>query len=138
MENEHTKFSTHSYRNTTKKFSYFFVFDFIYKIFISLHLRHSIIWPLTTIFNVGQKYRYRSIVYIRFKDRYSIKSWASQVWLMVKNPLANAGDIRDTGSNCSSSRSSGHGNPLQHSCLENPMDRGAWRATVHGVAKSRT
>jgi len=32
----------------------------------------------------------------------------------------------------------GHGNPLQYSCLENPMDRGAWRATVHGVAKSRT
>ena len=79
MENEHTKFSTHSYRNTTKKFSYFFVFDFIYKIFISLHLRHSIIWPLTTIFNVGQKNRYRSLVYIRFKDSYSIKSWASQV-----------------------------------------------------------
>ena len=59
---------------------------------------------------------------------------------MVKNPPANAGDIRDTGSILESGRSpgGGHGNPLQYSCLENPMDRGAWQATVHGVAKSRT
>jgi len=47
---------------------------------------------------LGKKNRYRSIVYIRFKDRYNIKPWASQVWLIVKNPPANAGDIRDTGS----------------------------------------
>ena len=49
---------------------------------------------------------------------------------MVKNPPANAGDL---GSIPGSGRSpgGGHGNPLQHSCLENPMDRGAWRATVH-------
>ena len=46
----------------------------------------------------------------------------------------------DLGSIPGSGRSSqeGHGNPLQYSCLENPMDRGAWQATVHGVAKSRT
>ena len=57
---------------------------------------------------------------------------------MVKNSPANAGDIRDEDLIPGSERSSGggNGNPLQYSCLENPMDRGAWRATVHGVAKS--
>ena len=59
---------------------------------------------------------------------------------VVKNPSANAGDARDSGSIPGSGRSSGegNGNPLQFSCLENPMDRGAWWATVHGVAKSWT
>ena len=59
---------------------------------------------------------------------------------MVKNPLASAGDIRDAGSISRLGRSpgGGHGNPLQYSCLENPMDRGAWPATVHRVTKSRT
>ena len=57
---------------------------------------------------------------------------------MVKNPPANAGDVRDVGSILRSERSpgGGHGNPLQYSCLENLMDRGAWWATVHGVAES--
>ena len=57
---------------------------------------------------------------------------------MVKNLPANAGDVRDVGSIPGLGRSpgGGHGNPLQYSCLENPMDRGAWWATVHGVAKS--
>ena len=56
---------------------------------------------------------------------------------MVKNLPANAGDIRDTGSIPGSGRSlgGGHGNPLQYSCLENPIDRGAWRATVYGVVR---
>ena len=59
---------------------------------------------------------------------------------MVKNPPANAEDIKDAGSMPGSRRSpgGGHGNPLQYSCLENPMDRGAWRATVSGVTKSQT
>jgi len=59
---------------------------------------------------------------------------------VVKNPPANAGDIRDMGLTPGLKRfpGRGHGNPLQCSCLENPMDRGAWRATVHGVAKSWT
>ena len=58
---------------------------------------------------------------------------------MLKNPPANAGDIRDLSSIPGSGRSpgEGHGNPLQYSCLENLMDRGAWRATVHRVTKSR-
>ena len=56
---------------------------------------------------------------------------------MVKNPPANAGDARDVGSILESGRPLrvGNGNPLQYHCLENPMDRGAWQATVHGVAK---
>ena len=56
--------------------------------------------------------------------------------LVVKNLPANAGDIRNTASIPGSGRSpaEGHGNALQYSCLENPMDRGAWWATVHGVA----
>ena len=59
---------------------------------------------------------------------------------MVKNLPANARNAREVGSIPGSGRSpgGGHGNPLQYSCLENPMDRGAWWATVHGVAKSRT
>ena len=56
------------------------------------------------------------------------------------NLAANAGDVRDTGSNPGSGRSSGegHDNPLQYSCLENSVDNGAWWATVHGVADSWT
>ena len=60
--------------------------------------------------------------------------------LVVKNPPAKAGDIRDIDSIPGSGRSpgGGHGNQLQYSCLENPMDRGAWQAMVHKVAKSQT
>ena len=59
---------------------------------------------------------------------------------MVKNLPASAGDVRDAGLIRGSGRSSGEGNgsPLQYSCLENSMDRGAWKATVHRVAKSPT
>ena len=59
---------------------------------------------------------------------------------VIKNPPANAGDAEDTGSILGLGRSpaGGNGNPLQYSCLENSMDRGAWWATVHGVAKSWT
>ena len=60
--------------------------------------------------------------------------------LVVKDPPASAGDVRDPGSipGSGSSPGGGHGNPLQYSCLENTMDRGAWRATVHRVVKSQT
>ena len=59
---------------------------------------------------------------------------------MGKSPPANAGDERDLGSISGLGGSPGgeHGNPLQYLCLENPMDRGAWWATVHGVTKIRT
>ena len=56
---------------------------------------------------------------------------------VVKNPPANAGDIRDSGS-IPGFLGGGHGNPPQDSCMENPMDKGAWWATVHGVEKSQT
>ena len=60
--------------------------------------------------------------------------------LAVKNLSANAGDIRDIGSvpGLGKSPGGGYGNPLQYSCLENPMDRGDWQATVHRLAESLT
>ena len=59
---------------------------------------------------------------------------------MVKNPPANVGDSGDSGLIPGSGRYTGvgNGNPLQYSYLENPMDRGSWWATVHGVAKIQT
>ena len=63
-----------------------------------------------------------------------------EVALVVKNLRANAGDVRDTGSIPGFGRSlgGGHGNPLQYSFLENPMDIGVWWATTHRAAKSWT
>ena len=65
---------------------------------------------------------------------------AYQLALVVKNPPANAGDIRGMGSIPGSGRSprGGHGNPIQYFCLENPVDRGAWRASVHRIVESDT
>ena len=63
--------------------------------------------------------------------------WASQVAPVIKNPLANAGEIRDVGLIPGLGRSPGEeiGNPFQYSCLENSMDRGVWRITVYNVAE---
>ena len=57
---------------------------------------------------------------------------------MVKNPPADAGDVRDVGliPGLRSPPGGGHDNPLQYSCLENPMDRGVWWATVHRITES--
>jgi len=65
---------------------------------------------------------------------------ASQVPVVVKNPPTNTGDMRDVDSIPGSGRSpvGGHGNSLQYSCLEKPRDRGAWQATVQGIAKRWT
>ena len=65
---------------------------------------------------------------------------ASQVALVVKNLPDNEGDIRDMGLIPDFGRypGGGHGNPLQYSCLENPMDRRAWRVTIHRVSQSQT
>ena len=78
-----------------------------------------------------------------FDDYFKRLQWrwgASLVALVVKNPPASAGDIREVGSIPALGRSpgGGQGNPLQYSCLENPMDRGAWWATVHRFAKNQT
>ena len=66
-------------------------------------------------------------------------NWASQVAPVVKNPPANVGDAKKLGSVPGWGRSpgEGNGNPLQYSCLENPMDGGAWWATVHGSHRVR-
>ena len=74
------------------------------------------------------------------KSRLEPTDEASQVVLGVKNPPADAGDTRYLDLIPGSGRppGGGHGHPLQYSCLENPMDREAWRATVHGAAKSWT
>ena len=71
--------------------------------------------------------------------QYKVRN-AFQVLLVVKNFPANAGDIRDSDSipGLRSSPGEGNGNPLQYSCLENPMDRGAWQATAQRIAQSRT
>ena len=73
------------------------------------------------------------------KALYYFYRQVSQVVLVVKNPPANEEDRRHLGSILGLGRSSGegHGNPFQYSCLDNSMDRGAWCATVHRVAKSR-
>ena len=66
--------------------------------------------------------------------------WASLLAPLVKNPPAKAEDVRDVSSIPGLGRSpgGGHGNPLQYSCLENSMDKGAWWAIVRGVTKSQT
>ena len=71
---------------------------------------------------------------------FPIQSSPLQVALVVKNPPANAGDLRDSSwiPGLGIFPGEGHGNPLQYSCLENPMDRGAEWATVHRITKSQT
>ena len=65
---------------------------------------------------------------------YTVVERASQVARVVKNLPANAGDLASI-LGWGRSPAGGHGNPLRYSCLENPMDRGAWRATAHGIPK---
>ena len=87
---------------------------------------------------------FRNKVTVRFPAPHLSIYWpvmqqhASQVAQVIKNPPANAGHIRDAGLIPGSGRFSGgeHSNPLRYSYLENPMDRGAWWASIHGVAKS--
>ena len=96
--------------------SFIFLIFIFFKIIFSFQVCHFFF--LTTLLNI----------------------WASQVALLVKNPPTNAGDTRDGVSLPGLGRSTGvgNGNPLQYSCLGNPMDRGAWLATVLGIAKSWT
>ena len=94
-------------------------------LFLELYI---IILPFHTLF----------LLLICIKYLFSVR--ASQVVLVVKSPPANVGDIGDPGLTPGSRRSlgAGQGKPLQYCCLENPTDRGAWRATVHRVAQSWT
>ena len=80
----------------------------------------------------------RSTIYIRVYSSYC--TGMSQVALVVENLPASAGALGDAGSAPGSGRSpgGGHSNPLKYSCLENPMDRGAWRATVRSITKIQT
>ena len=82
---------------------------------------------------------FASLTFVGFAYCYT-RNWISQVALVVKKPPANAGDAIDVGLIPGLGRSpgGGHGTPLQHSCLENPTDRGASQAAVHGVTKSQT
>ena len=77
---------------------------------------------------------------VKMKIKFKVEVWASQVVLVVKTPPANAGDVRFECSIPELGRSPGgeYSIPLQYSCLENPMDRGSWRAAVHGLAESQT
>ena len=77
------------------------------------------------------------LVRIEFGHNYAVLQ-ASLGALLIKNMPASAGDTRDMGSTPGLGKSSGegNGNPLQYSYLENPMDRGAWSATVHGLTES--
>ena len=107
------------------------------------------IFAIFTVVIVSQVYTYVGtcqIVHCTFveftlaiKPHEALKA-ASQVVLVVKNPPVNGGDIWVMGSIPGSGRSpvGGHGNPFQFSFLDNPMDRGAWQAIVHRVAKSWT
>ena len=72
-----------------------------------------------------------------YNSQYLEATWASELAIVVKNSPVNAGDLRDEGLIPGSGKSPGrmHGNPLQYSCLENPMDSG-WRAMVHRVTES--
>ena len=118
--------------------------NFFKKFISSLFCSHHYRW-MPNITDHGNQLRKQHKFSLKFTLTLKRKlressTWAPQVVLVVKNLPANAGDRRDAGSIPRSGRSpgGGQGNTLQYSCLENPMDRGAWQAIVHWVAKSRT
>ena len=110
-----------------KKRAHFYSFACGHPVFSALFIEETIVFPLSIL----DTFFKRSISF------YVWAPWASQVALVVKNPTANTGDVRDMGLIPGLGRSpgGGHDNPLQYSCLENPMDRGAWWASFHGVTK---
>ena len=142
---------------------YFIFLFFLLWIYSSLWLE-DIVWIISIFWNVLSLFLWASIwfiliilhVHLKTCKFWVLKSnllkkkyitdwsqlflyWVSQGALVVKDPPANAGDVRDMSLIPGLGRSSGgeHGNLLQYSCLENPMDRGTWQATVHRVAKSQ-
>ena len=103
---------------------------------ITVHRLHEVTWPQKPT----KKSEGNLVMCQEGGTTRHITRLPSQVVLVVKNPPVNAEDTRDEGSVPGSGRSPGgrHGNPLQYSCLENPMDREDWQAIVHRVAKSWT
>ena len=106
---------------------------------LSRKQQHSQDLHLTMVHGTGGDFkakRHNGIV----EDSLPKPRWCFPGGTSGKEPPANSGDVRDTGSVPGSGRCPGEGNgySLQYSCLENPMDRGAWWATVHGVTKSQT
>ena len=99
--------------------------------FLKLHINFTMRYSSSTI----EKQKPTGIL-LRTVDQFELPRWK----LVLKNLLASAGDIRDEALNPGSGRSprGGPGNPLQCSCLENPLDRGAWEASVHRVAQLDT
>ena len=95
--------------------------------------------PLKITLHEVRKTKTNTIWYHLYRES---KIWYKWTYggTVVKNPPATAGDARDAGSIPGSEKppGEGNGNPLQYSCLRNPMDRGAWWATFHGVTKSQT
>ena len=126
-----------------------FLFKFIFKMkCISFHGREvSLLGHMPTVwaFLVAQLLKYQSETLARFlgpedpwrRDRLPTPVFGFPGGSDGKESACIAGDVGSI-SGLGRSPGRGHGNPLQYSCLENPMDRGAWRATVHGVAKSKT
>ena len=101
--------------------------------FVFLLINGSIVWFLLYL-NTFKQYQTKNWL---IKIFWSIKLWGFPGGSVVKNPPANAGDpglIPGSGR----SPGAGNGNPLEYSCLENPMDGRAWQASVHGVTKSHT
>ena len=99
----------------------------------SNHPVHAVMWMFS-------KQQFGNVLPYPIDSCSCLCSLASQVVLVVKNTPVNTGNIRDMGSIPRSGRSpgGGHGNPLQYLCLGNPMDRGAWQATVHRIVESQT
>ena len=93
-------------------------------------------WVTFTLQDIGDRL---NICTLKKKRLRYTKNLGFPSGLVVQNPPANARDLRDRCSipGLGVSPVGGHGNPLQYSCLENPMDRGAWLAIVHRVAKSQ-
>ena len=103
-------------------------------------LRHWNLFCFCTDHSSTEETKERTAFYKDELRYFTQSTGTSQGVLVVKNPAANAGDVRAASSIYGSERSlgEGHGNPLQYSCLENPMDRGAYQAIVHKVAKGWT
>ena len=123
----------------------FFIFQFNFILFFSLTLcvfltEVQLIHSVASITAIQQR---DSVIYIytfSFKRILFLYGLGLPRWCNGKESVCQHGDTRDKGLIPGSRRSpgGGNGNPLQYSCLENPMDRGSWWATVHGVAESDT